>query len=140
MALKSGTVASIKGAIEELLSSAESVRGEEVSRRELIDTLTGQIKSVDSELKSLNSELAGIKNRSNELNLATTEIDLKLKHLKEGIIERYGVDIEAIEENEDGSSVTGESVAESPEEGSGESIEFDIEALETRRRELRERI
>ncbi len=131
--LKRGTVTSIKSAIEELLQSAESVRGEEVSRQELIDSLTDKIKRVDSELKSLNSELAGIKNRSNELNLATTEIDLKLKHLKEGIIERYGVDIEtverdeALEGNEAGEAVGAEGV-------------LDIETLEASRRELRERV
>jgi chromosome segregation protein len=127
-------VEAIKGSIEELLHGAESIRGEEVSRQELIDVLTERIKGVDTELKRLNSELNGSKSRSSELTVALAEIDLKITHLKEGIIERYGVDIETF---------CGEG-AEAPESGEtgelGETGEVDIEALEARRTELREKI
>ncbi|MBE9527634.1 MAG: chromosome segregation protein SMC [Proteobacteria bacterium] len=144
--LKRGAVEAIKSSIEELLSGAESIRGEEISRKELIDGLTERIRGIDTELKRLNSELSNSRSRSSELTLAIAEVDLKITHLKEGIIERYGVDIEAFQkeaierqtlQNEGAETETAEAEGTAP---SNETEEVDTEAMEARRTELRDKI
>jgi chromosome segregation protein len=142
--LKRGAVDAIKSSIEELLHGAESIRGEEVSRKELIDGLTERIRGIDTELKRLNSELGSFRSRSSELTLAIAEIDLKITHLKEGIIERYGVDIEAFQQeilqNEGREVENAENAGTDETAPSNETEEVDIEAMEARRTELRDKI
>jgi chromosome segregation protein len=114
-------VESHRARVEELLALIDGAKAEEIKRRESLSGLTERLERIEAELRTLKATSAGLQVRSTELTLELKEMELNIRHLKERIIERYGVEIASVE---------------TPDQGSQE----DIGPLAEKREELRRRI
>ncbi len=123
IAAKRAAGAELKLKVDEQLVLIDGAKAEELSRRETLAAHTAELTRTEAELKELKAESTGLQSRATELALELQETELNVKHLKERIIERYGVDIET-----------------APEERLPEDGEPDIEELTGRRAELRAKL
>jgi chromosome segregation protein len=89
--------AELKLKVDEQLALIDGAKAEELARRETLAGYTAELERTEKELKELKAESAGLQGRSTELALELKETELNVRHLKERIIERYGVEIESVQ-------------------------------------------
>ena len=159
---KTGAMEGIKAMIEALLKEADGARREEVVRAEALTALTGRLKAIDDEIRALRNEFSELEELKGELTIELKETELGIRHLKDRVIEKYGVDIETYAPSLEATSLEAPSLGQEPlgqepfEEKTGEGEKApDSEAppaprqvatgdetasLEARREDLKEKI
>ncbi len=121
---KASELEAIKERLDSLLLQVDGIKKQEVSKIEELNALTAKVKDIEAELKVFKSEFSELQELKGELTIEIKEAELSVAHLKERIAERYGSDIESY-------SVASEN----------ESDEHpDMDSLEVKREELREKI
>ncbi len=122
---KTSQTGEIKARLEGLLADVDKVKKEEVGQNNLLEGLTTRMRAVEAELKSLKSKYSELQELKGELSIELREMELSAGNLKEKMAERYGTDIDTFD------------AAAAGVEGDGPP---DLEALEGKRKELRNRI
>lgn len=128
----------LKARIDELLSSIDEAKKEEVARGETLFMLSERIKGVEHELKGVQQEIAELHELKGEISVEAKEMELNIRNLKDKIIEKYGVDIETFRSGQVLGTETGHT--QDAEGGETQEAEEDTTALEARKEDLREKL
>jgi len=121
IAARENEAATIKERLEALLSRIDGIRKEEVEKAEALDGLAGQIKTIEHEIKEVKARYSEAQELKGELTIEVREMELAIKGLNERMQERYGTFLQEYRPME------------------GEAVP-DMEAMESQREELREKI
>ena len=121
IASREDAAAAIKEQLETLLSQIDGIKKEEITKNEALDALTSQIKTIEHELKEVKAKYSEAQELKGELTIEMREMELAIKGLNERMQEKYSTFLQEYRPVE------------------GEAIP-DIETLEEKREELREKI
>lgn len=118
---KENEAAAIKERLEALLSRIDGIKKEEVAKAEALDALASQIKTIEHEIKEVKAKYAEAQELKGELTIELREMELAIKGLNERMQEKYGTFLQEYRPAEDEATP-------------------DMESLEQKREELREKI
>ncbi len=117
--------------VEALLKEIEGAKREETEMGENIGLLSARTRETESEARGLTKDLAEIQELKGEITVDLKEMELKIGHLKERIMEKYGIDIENYTPDGDGAE---------PEPQDTDLSSPDLSSIEARRDELRSKL
>ena len=83
----------IERELKGLLDRKDVLKRDEIERTERLFELTERLKKLNEDVKALNSRLAGLRDEKARRSVELKELELTTEHLRERIIDAYGVDL-----------------------------------------------
>ncbi len=81
-----------KEALDEILKEHETLKTSLTEKKNAFEEVAAKIRSVESELKELHRTYETVGRETSNIKVAATEKEMSMRHLVEGMEERYGID------------------------------------------------